>query len=59
MKLLYPDDTINIAEIVPNSRIYGPGKRFVIWVQGCALHCHGCWNKDMWSFEINQLYNGY
>lgn len=57
MKLLYPDGTINIADILPNSRIYGPGKRFVIWVQGCALHCHGCWNKDMWSFGINQLYN--
>lgn len=57
MNLFDSDDTINIAEIVPNSRIYGPGKRFVIWVQGCSLHCHGCWNKDMWSFEINQLYN--
>lgn len=49
--------TINVAEILPNSRIYGPGKRFVIWVQGCALHCHGCWNTGMWSFDTKQVYS--
>jgi len=41
---------MNIAHIETNSFIYGPGCRFVIWVQGCSLHCKGCWNKDMWAF---------
>ncbi|MBB1505393.1 radical SAM protein [Pseudoalteromonas sp. SG41-1] len=27
----------------------------VIWFQGCALACQGCWNKAMWSFKENQL----
>lgn len=41
----------NIAHIEPASLIYGPGCRFVVWLQGCNLHCKGCWNESMWSFE--------
>jgi anaerobic ribonucleoside-triphosphate reductase activating protein len=41
---------MNIAHIEECSFIYGPGKRFVIWVQGCSIRCKGCWNKDMWDF---------
>lgn len=46
---------INISHIEPDSYIYAPGKQFVIWVQGCSIHCKGCWNFDMWSFDENQL----
>lgn len=42
---------MNIAHIETQSFIYGPGCRFVIWVQGCSIHCKGCWNKEMWSFK--------
>ncbi len=42
---------MNLAHYEKHSLIYGPGTRFVIWVQGCSLHCPGCWNQDMWSFE--------
>ncbi len=45
----------NIAHIEPESHIYGPGKRFVIWLQGCSLACEGCWNQQMWSFKPNRL----
>lgn len=45
----------NIAHIETDSLIYGPGKRFVVWFQGCALACKGCWNQQMWSFQENQL----
>lgn len=24
----------------------GPGKRLVIWVQGCSIGCPGCWNPE-------------
>lgn len=51
-----PDHTLNIASIIRGSYIYGPGKRFVIWVQGCAIKCNGCWNHEMWPFEIKHLY---
>ena len=29
--------------------IYGPGKRWVLWTQGCTLACRGCWNTQTWS----------
>jgi anaerobic ribonucleoside-triphosphate reductase activating protein len=44
---------MNIAHIEEQSFIYGPGCRFVIWTQGCSIHCEGCWNQSMWNFEAN------
>ena len=45
----------NTAHIEEGSYIYGPGCRFVIWLQGCSLRCKGCWNVSMWDFEQRQL----
>jgi anaerobic ribonucleoside-triphosphate reductase activating protein len=28
------------------SQVNGPGKRAVVWVQGCQLGCAGCWNPE-------------
>jgi anaerobic ribonucleoside-triphosphate reductase activating protein len=44
---------LNLSYIQKSSSIYGPGERYVIWTQGCSLHCKGCWNKDTWSFKSN------
>jgi len=48
---------MNVAKIVHNSRIYGPGARTVIWFQGCSIRCDGCINPDLIPFvkreEIN------
>lgn len=41
---------LNLAHTLRRSAANGPGERFVIWVQGCRLACHGCWNPDTWSF---------
>ncbi len=52
---------LNLAGTVPRSTANGPGERFVVWVQGCALACPGCWNQDTWSFgrrdvrDVDQL----
>lgn len=40
---------LNLARTLPRSAANGPGERFVVWVQGCPLHCPGCWNPDTWS----------
>lgn len=42
---------MNIAHIETSSSIYGPGERYVIWVQGCSIRCEACWNYEMWSLE--------
>ena len=28
----------------------GYGRRIVIWMQGCSIHCPGCVSKDTWDF---------
>lgn len=47
--------SIRVHDIVPHSEIYGPGIRWVIWVQGCTLACEGCWNKETWSQRKGEL----
>jgi len=37
--------------------LYGPGKRLVIWVQGCTLHCKGCVNKELWDKNKGKSYS--
>jgi len=36
---------------VPVSRANGPGRRAVLWFQGCTLNCPGCWNQASHPFE--------
>jgi anaerobic ribonucleoside-triphosphate reductase activating protein len=37
---------LNIHHWTPNSCANGPGKRAVVWVQGCSLGCPGCFNPE-------------
>lgn len=27
----------------------GPGRRAALWVQGCSVHCPGCFNPQLWA----------
>lgn len=38
-----------IHQILPSSRVNGPGNRFVVWTQGCARNCPGCFNPETHS----------
>lgn len=49
------DECFNIAHIESTTHIYGPGKHFTIWLQGCTLACQGCWNKEMWPTRPHTL----
>lgn len=40
------EKTIRLHHYEPVSRVNGPGTRAVIWVQGCALGCPGCFNPQ-------------
>lgn len=34
----------------------GPGIGVSLYVQGCALHCPGCFNEDTWDFDGGKEY---
>ncbi len=40
---------LRLARTIARSLANGPGERFVVWVQGCPIHCPGCWNQDTWD----------
>ena len=42
---------MRVAELIHSSRIYGPGARTVVWLQGCSIRCDHCWNDELWSFD--------
>lgn len=37
--------------IWPNTRVLGPGDRFVIWVQGCHRRCFRCTSPELQIFD--------
>lgn len=47
--------SLNIHAVLPRSRVNGPGTRLVIFFQGCARRCEGCFNPDTHSFEEREL----
>lgn len=42
---------LNLAGIVGDSIVDGPGIRMTVFCQGCPHHCAGCHNPETWSFE--------
>ena len=40
------EQVLNIHELLPDSSVNGPGKRYVIWTQGCLRKCPECCNPD-------------
>lgn len=46
---------LNIYYICEQSIALGPGKRFIIWVQGCLQHCQGCITPLSRSLEVTHL----
>ena len=37
-----------------NEHLYGPGKRLLLFTQGCSLHCKGCVNQHLWEFDAGK-----
>lgn len=49
------DALLNVAGVIIGSYTNGPGKRTVIWVQGCTLRCKGCFNAPLQPHEKRHL----
>lgn len=52
---------LRVHSRLESSEVNGPGRRAVIWLQGCSLRCPGCWNPNTHSraagfdFDIRDL----
>lgn len=38
-----------VSRILYPVEVLGPGKRIGIWMAGCAHHCQGCSNPELWT----------
>lgn len=41
-------DQLRVHQMLPRIATLGPGKRFVIWTQGCRRRCPGCITPESW-----------
>jgi anaerobic ribonucleoside-triphosphate reductase activating protein len=52
-KNLIRGESLNIAAYHYPVSTLGPGKRFVLWVQGCPFNCKSCISPDYIPFDEN------
>lgn len=50
------EKNIRLHRLEPASRANGPGLRAVIWVQGCALGCPGCFNPETHAMRGGEIW---
>ncbi len=49
-------DYVELAGVVPESVVDGPGLRFVIFTQGCPHRCRDCHNPHTWESGSGKIY---
>lgn len=44
-----PGTSVRWSRFLPSTVAEGPGRRSALWLQGCAVHCPGCFNPQLWT----------
>jgi anaerobic ribonucleoside-triphosphate reductase activating protein len=44
-----PADALRWSRFLASTTAEGPGLRSALWVQGCSVHCPGCFNPQLWA----------
>jgi anaerobic ribonucleoside-triphosphate reductase activating protein len=47
-------ELLNIHSVIDNSRVNGPGLRLVVFTQGCAHGCKGCFNGALHPYDCGE-----
>lgn len=47
-------NTIRIHKVLESNLVDGPGKRTVLYMQGCSIHCAGCQNRHLWDPDAGE-----
>jgi anaerobic ribonucleoside-triphosphate reductase activating protein len=45
---------VNLADFDVATNVLGPGRRAIVWVQGCPRRCEGCITPDMLRFDVDR-----
>lgn len=46
----------NYQQIRTNDILNGEGLRTTIFFTGCECYCKGCFNKDIWDFNVGKIF---
>ena len=47
---------MRLAKIEEMTISNGPGIRVSLFLQGCSIHCPGCFNSEIWDFNGGKLF---
>lgn len=48
---------LRVFNIIKNTKVEGPGKRYCIWTQGCSRYCRGCQAPHTWPHRGGKLFD--
>lgn len=48
------EERINLADLAVATNVLGPGRRAILWVQGCPRRCPGCMSAALQAFTVDR-----